>query len=394
MPPPAAPAAAAPHAPPDAADPGRRWPLLRWFAASATFGVPQAAGPIVFSLIALSLTGDASQGAAIVLAMTLAQVLGAIPIARLGRRFPAVLFLKLLVGLRSLALALIALLAAWQAPFAWLVLLAALGGCVNGAAHGYLRAVLNQLAPASRLPRALGIAATLNELTFVLAPVAASGLGTISPVFAMLALTALGAAPILLVPNLRAAGQGGGPLPAGGRVLSRPILLWLLCSTAGGATVAAIEIGAVALALRFGYAPALAFLFTVPLCLASVAGGLWVSLRARMASRGAVVAQLFVMALGAGLVALQHSVAATILGAVVVGLVLAPLGTYYSLVLDGLAPPPRRAEVFALLRTANAVGVILASAVLTTVSLSATLVAVTGLMLVAAVTVAIASRPR
>jgi hypothetical protein len=50
--------------------------------------------------------------------------------------------------------------------------------------------------------------------------------------------------------------------------------------------------------------------------------------------------------------------------------------------------------VFALLRTANAVGVIFASAVLTVVSLSMALIAVTGLMLIAAFAVAIASARR
>src|SRR5205809_5822423 len=68
--------------------PSRRWPLVRWFISSATLGVPQAAGPIAFALVALSLTGDTSGGAAMILAMTLAQVVGAIPIARLGRNMP------------------------------------------------------------------------------------------------------------------------------------------------------------------------------------------------------------------------------------------------------------------------------------------------------------------
>lgn len=374
------------------------WRLFRWFISSTTFSIPQAAGPIAFSLVALSLTGDASRGAAIVLAMTLAQVAGAIPVARLGRNWPAAMFLRLLVGIRTAALVLIATLAAGGAPFIWLVLAAAVGGSVNGAAHGYLRAVLNALTPAERLPRALGVAATLNELTFVLAPVAASGLGTVSPVFAVLALAGLGAVPILLVPQSRAAPIEGA-LHAEGSVLSPSILLWLLCSAAGGATVAAIEIGAVALALRFGYEPALAFLFTVPLCMASVAGGVWVSLRNRMATRKAVLIQLSIMTLGAALVALEQSLAMTVVGAVLVGSVLAPLGTYYSLILDTLAPPRRRAEVFALLRTANSSGVIFASAILTMASLSATLIGVAGLMFLATSTVAIAtyrhqSRPR
>jgi hypothetical protein len=110
-----------------------------------------------------------------------------------------------------------------------------------------------------------------------------------------------------------------------------------------------------------------------------------------MATRKAVVGQLSVMMLGAALAALTLSVVTTIVGAVLIGSVLAPLATYYSLVLDTLAPPHRRAEVFALLRTANAIGVIFASAVLTAVSLSMALIVVTGLMFVAALTVAIAS---
>jgi MFS family permease len=198
-----------------------RWRLLRWFISSTTFSVPQAAGPIAFSLVALSLTGDANRGAAIVLAMTLAQVAGAIPVARLGRNWPAATFLRLLVGIRTAALVLIAVLAAGKAPFIWLILAAAVGGSMNGAAHGYLRSVLNALTPAERLPRALGIAATLNELTFVLAPVAASGLGSVSPVFAVLALAGLGAVPILLVPQSRAAPIEG-MLHVGGSGSTRP----------------------------------------------------------------------------------------------------------------------------------------------------------------------------
>ncbi|MEH3145079.1 MAG: MFS transporter [Methylobacterium frigidaeris] len=319
-------------------------------------------------------------------AMTLAQVLGAIPITRLGRHLPTIGFLRFLVGLRTIALVLLAALAVYGAALPWLIACAAIAGSVNGAAFGYLRSLLNALTPASGLPRALGIAATLNEVTFVLAPVIASGLGVVSPIFAVLAPAVLGVVPALLVPN---AGRPTVPdaSHAPGSVLSPPIALWLGCAMAGGATVAAVEIGAVALALRYDYQPALAIIFTVPLCLASVAGGIWVSVRNRAASRRAVVLQLAVMAFGAALVALQFSVAATVAGALLIGAVLAPLGTYYSLMLDTLAPPHRRAEVFALLRTANAVGFIVAGLALTLFSLSTTLVAVTGLMVVATLAV-------
>jgi MFS family permease len=370
-----------------------RWPMIRWAVSSATLGVPQAGGPIAFAFVALGITGDASGGAAMILAMTLAQVIGAVPITRLGRALPLATFLRLLIAIRTVALAAIALCVACKLAFPWLIALAAMSGLVNGAAFGCLRAMLNHLASASRLPRALGIAATLNELTFVLAPVAASGLATLSPVVAVLALAVAGAVPALLVPRTGPAHFPEAP-HARGSVLGPSVLLWLLCAAAGGATVASIEIGAVALALGFGYEPALAILFTVPLCVASVAGGIWTSVRNRMASRKTVVAQLSVMVVGAALAACDIAIVTTVMGTLLIGSVMAPLSTHYSLSLDALAPPGRRPEMFALLRTSNAMGVIFTSAVLTVASSSVALMVVTGLTLVATVAVAISSAPR
>lgn len=376
--------------------PPGRWTLARWAIASSTLGFPQAAGPVAFALVAVDLTGDASGGAAMILAMTLAQVAGAIPLTRLGHRFAMAAFLRLLVIVRTVALMAIAASAASGVSLAWLIALAAAAGVVNGAAYGYLRAVLNRIAPAAGLSRALGVSATLNELTYVAAPVVASGLGSISPVLGIVAMALVGALPALLVPDLgrAAAPSGEGSFRETGSILRPAILLWLLCAAAGGATVAGIEIGAVALALNFGYQPAVAVLFTVPLCIASVAGGLWVSVRNRRAPRGVVVAQLVVMSAGAALAASGLSVATTLAGAILIGLVLAPLATHYSLILDSLAPPHRRPEVFALLRTANACGVILASALLTAVSLSTALSAITAAMVFATVAAGIASAKR
>lgn len=374
-------------------NPGR-WRLVRWAASSATLGFPQAAAPVAFALLAVSLGGEASGGAAMILAMTLAQVAGALPLTRLGRALPMATFLKLLLAARTAALMAIAAAAAFGMSLPWLIALAAAAGLVNGAAAGTLRAVLNQFAPVSGMSRALGIAATLNELTFVAAPVVASGLGSVSPVFGIVAMAAVGALPALLIPHLGPAARPDGTADEMQRkrtsILSPPILLWLACTAAGGATVAAIEIGAVALALAFGYEPALAILFTVPLCLASVAGGIWVSVRNRRPSRRTVVAQLLVMCAGSALAAAALSVPATLAGAILIGLVLAPLATHYSLILDTLAPPHRRPEVFALMRTANACGVILASALLTAASLSTAMLAITGVMMAATVAVAVA----
>jgi len=178
--------------------PQRPWPLLAWFASYGTLTVPQAAGPVAFSLIALSLTGDTSGRAA----MTIAQIFGAVPITPHGSRFPVAPLLRALVCVRAAALALMTTAALWWAPFAVLAVFAALSGAVNGAGYCYLRALLNHLVPASRLPRALGIAATLNEVTFVLAQVVASGLGSVSSMFGLVVIALMGAIPALLTPNV------------------------------------------------------------------------------------------------------------------------------------------------------------------------------------------------
>ncbi len=346
--------------------------LVRWYLAGSLFSVPQAAGPIAFALLALPLTGSAESGAAIVLAMTLAQVAGAVPVARWGRAFNIVSYFRLLVAIRTAALLGVAGLAAAGAPFAALLGMAALAGLVNGAAFGYQRSVVNHLVAAGGMPRALGIAATLSETTFVAAPVLASVLGTVDAVFALLVLTLLGGLPALLMPMVAQARAPARPEGHRGQLMRRSTVVWLGATLANSAVVSSIEVGAVALAMRYGMAPAMGFVFTVALCAASVAGGVWVSVRNRPPQRGRVAALMAAMALGAALVALQLPVPATVAAVVLVGCCMAPLSTAYSLLLDEVAAAHEKAELFALQRTMNAVGVIVTSATLSLGSLAVT----------------------
>ena len=46
-----------------------RGTLVRWLLSNGAFSVPQAAGPIVFALLAIPITGDPNSGDAIVLAI-------------------------------------------------------------------------------------------------------------------------------------------------------------------------------------------------------------------------------------------------------------------------------------------------------------------------------------
>ncbi|NJP65166.1 MFS transporter [Streptomyces spiramenti] len=337
--------------------------LVRWLAGYGTFGVPQAAAPIAFALLALPLTGSASHGAALVAAMTTAQVVAALPLSRLGVRFDAVGYLRVLIVVRTLGLVLVAALASAGAPFALVMAAAASAGAVNGAAYGYLRLLLNHVAAPDKLPRALGIAATLNEATFAAAPVVASVAGSFSPAGAVAGLAVTGMAPVLLIP--RTTGVHAPP-PAGvpSARFGAPVYLWLFCTASVAGAVAAVEVGAVSLALRYGLEAGWGFVFALALCLGSISGGVWVSVRNRMPDRPQVLAFLGATTLGAATVAAQGPIWLTLLGATAVGFFLPPLGTYFSLVLDRLAPEHRRAEVFAFMRTANALGVIAVSGLL------------------------------
>ncbi|AKU18522.1 MFS transporter [Luteipulveratus mongoliensis] len=342
--------------------------LVRWLISFGTFGIPQAATPIAFALLTLPLTGRAEDGATMVLAMTLAQVVGAIPVSRPGRRFNAVTYLRWLIAVRTIALGLVALLAALGAPLGFLIGSAAIGGVVNGAAYGYQRSILNHLVRPSSLPRALGIAATLNEVVFAVAPVLAAVLGSLSPTLAMFAIVVLGALPLVLVPSVPDA-KSSAPAGSGMSLLTPPVLMWLLCAAASSAAVASVEISAVALALSFDLDPTWAFVFTGAVCVASVSGGVCVSVRNRRSRPTEVVCFLAATMVGAVLVSSRWDLAPTLLGAVLIGFFLPLLGTHYSLVLDDLAPDGRRAEIFALLRTSTAVGIIVVSGLLATAGL-------------------------
>lgn len=368
--------------------------LVRWLLAYGTFGIPQAAGPIAFALVAMPLTGSANSGAALVLAITVAQVVGAVPVVRLGRGVNAVAYFRVLVAIRAASLVAVALLAQLSAPFPFLMAAAAAGGFVNGAAFGLLRSILNHLVQPSGMPRALGMAATLNEFTFVAAPAAAAILSSLlNPVIALLILVVLGTAPIMLVP---AVPHAAAPTAVKGGVgVAQPaIILWLFCTMANSAVVSAVEIGAVAIAVGFGLEPVQGVIFAVALCVASVAGGIWVSARNQVPRPSAVPVLLALVSAGAALTAANISVAVTLLGAVIIGCFLAPLGTYYSLQLDALSPPHRKAEVFALSRTANAFGVILTSATLTWLSIEITMMISAIVVLAATAAVAIATLRR
>lgn len=361
--------------------------VLRWQIGYGTFGVPQAAAPIAFALLALPLTGSAESGAGLVFAMTAAQILGSVPITRLGQRFGSVGYLRTLIAFRTLGLLAVTILAAASAPFVYLMIAVVVAGLVNGAAYGYMRTLLNHLVDPAGMPRALGIAATLNEVAFATSPVLASLLGAWSPVAAMAVVTVLGSGPMLLIPNIPEARSAPTAAAGSGRraPVPRAVWIWLFASGATGASIAGIEVGAVSFALSFGLSPAWAFLFALAMCIGSVLGGVWVSIRNRMPGRWKVTSFFVFTTAAFALLLIDGNIALTLTGALIVGWFLPMLDTFYLLALDSLAPEERRAEMFALLRTTNALGIMATSGLLALLGLTAALVGALGLLVIATV---------
>jgi hypothetical protein len=361
----------------------------RWVAANVGVAIPLAMAPITFGLATFA-RGDVNGGALMVAAMTGAEVLGAVPIAATGRHFSATGFARLLATVRTVAFVGLALALAADASLAVLVAMASVAGAVNGTLVGVLRAILNDVVATVRLPRALGVAATANELVFVSGPIVASTLGGASVIAAVGVMAISSALPIGALRRVPRSASGGTPRVHGGPI-PRRTGIWLFARIAVTSCVASIEVGAVALAIADGLPPRDALLFVVPLCVASVLGGVWVSVRNRRPGLRTVGAMLLLAASAMALVSTDPWIGTAIAGAVLVGLCLAPLSTAFSLFLDDLLPDDRRTEGFALLRGAHAIGLIVASGLIALVSLDAAFSVAAALALISLVVVVTAS---
>lgn len=144
-------------------------------------------------------------------------------------------------------------------------------------------------------------------------------------------------------------------------------------------------------ALSFGLNPAWAFLFALALCIGSVLGGIWVSIRNRMPGRWKVTTFFAITTAAFTLLLIDGPIAVTLAGALVVGWFLPMLDTFYLLALDALAPEDRRAEMFALLRTTNALGIMATSGLLALFGLTTALFGALGLLVIATALAAVYS---
>lgn len=367
----------------------RAFPL--WLGAQLLTITPQAMAPIAFALATVGATGDVGVGAAMMAAMTACQIVFAFPLSRWGRGREPIPFLRLLILTRGTAFALLALAQTLNGAAAVMITLAGLGGLANGAIFGVFRTLLSDIVEVAQLPRAIALTATAAETAFVVGPVLAAVLGGAHGALPLAVMAVASLTPALLVGLLPVSA----PLadrtgPAG--PMSRALAVWLLCALSGSATVACIETGAVALALRFDRSASYGAVFAVVTCIASVTGGAIVTWANRSVPILGVVGLLATMLAGSLSLALSPSIPGALAGTVLIGLCMAPLSTYYSIVIERLVAPDRRSEAFSVLRAAQGSGVVLSALLLTTLPIARVSLVACGLLTGAIVLVA-SARP-
>lgn len=237
---------------------------------------------------------------------------------------------------------------------------AAVAGLVQGAAFGHLRNGVNYLVNPSQMVKTLGLGAIADDITFLVTPMFAATVGIVSAPLAIVAIAAVGATPALILPKvphlpvLRAPERGG-------KLIERGVSFWLACACVTAAAITAIEIGAVSIALGFDLRPEYGAVFTGTLCMASLAGSTWISIRNRIPSTRQVVVMLCLITAGTTLISTQHSMVTAIVGCALVGIGAAPLKAHCSIQINSLVASEMRAEAFSLLKTSTSVGTIVTS---------------------------------
>ncbi len=255
---------------------------------------------------------------------------------------------------------------------------AAVAGLVQGAAFGYIRNAANQLIEPSRMIKTLGIGAIAAEITFLVTPIFSAALGRVSAALAIAAIAIIGSTPAIFLPSIAQATAPPALSPKG--VIPRGVQVWLALACVNAAAVSAIEIGAVSIALGLSLKPEHGAVVTGTLCVASLAGSTWMSVRNRHYPACHVLIMLSLATTGAALVAIKYSLATSLLGSAIVGAAGVPLIAYCSFEIGNRVTPEMRPEVFSLLKTTTSAATILISALIGWTSIVITLHIATALL--------------
>jgi len=176
------------------------------------------------------------------------------------------------------------------------------------------------------------------------------------------------------------------PEPAGrqpsGNVFLRAVVPWLLSVFLSSAALAFVEAGTVAIALRIGWPAGVAGMIAAVSGLASGVAGSYVAYRSPKATPEWVFALMAMTVAGVVLIAVSTTGGLVMLGSVVIGLGVAPLGTFLSVLIQDEIPESRLSAAMTLYRAAHGLGIGAAALLLALLT-----VPVTGVVIAVAVAV-------
>jgi hypothetical protein len=333
--------------------------FVLWLTAQQVSVLPQAMAPIVFGVMSVNMTESPAIGAAMVLAMTSAQFFLAVPLGSMGHRLPVDFNIKLLLLTRSVSTVIVLMAYLGHGHPLSLILGSAGFGMGNGAIAGLFRSSLRHTVNPDSMTQAAAVSATLNELMFVIGPLAAGVFAFFNIAYAVVMMWACS---ILAIVLGRVRGAPSEEEFAQPEHVHRSLLLTkvLLCYTATAASVAVIEVGSVALARAISWSTASAAILTSCLCIASfIGGGIMVVTRASVQSR--IPFLILVSLAGTVIVAFSDSPVAVCTGCALIGLALAPISTAYTLIIDQRVSLQAQSRAFSAMRAAQAAGVMVVS---------------------------------
>lgn len=340
-------------------------PFRSWIISYECSVLPLAMAPVSFGLAAYGATGSSQLGAALMAASTCGQVLFALPLEAATRRFrPARLLATIQVGQATVLLGLLSALLGGE-PTAVVLGLGVALGAPNGLVFGLYRVLLAEMTPRGVLVRRIATSLTVNELCYVAGPIAAALLSlqhAMIPLGVMAASCAGGAFSAMRLdhemdrtPSARRARLG----PA--------VRAWLACMFLSSLALAYIEVGAVAISLEVGFPASASGFLAAGACVASAAAGTWVSIAQTAVSTRGIFAMLAVTLAGT-LSVTTMTPALVLAGAVLIGVTVAPLGTYLSVRVHDALPADALGYAFSILRLAHGCGLAVVSLLLALLS--------------------------
>lgn len=330
----------------------------------------------------LLITGSIDTGAL----MTTAHVVGmlaATPVAaRIVGRWSPRRVLAVQMGAHGLLWAGVWVAAGTGQP-AWTWYLgAALAGTVIAGSGGVVRSLLLRTVPEGAGRSASTVDVTFMDLLIFLAPLVVAAAAPIHPLgplaaVALLSLVAAAAVPLTGLPDPRTGGDGAGEDRVAAHRLrwSAAAVCWIVFGAAIGLYFAAVEVGATALVVAYGYDVSTAWVVFLLLSLASIVGGFLDAARVPGRHEAAwAIGAATLLLVGCLLLAAGPPLPMAAFALLLSGLPVAALLGLRSHMIDTAVPVGQRAGYFSWAFAAQNVGFALGSALLAVIGQSALLV--------------------